>query len=612
MCGIAGYLSFNGHFSSSDLSNMTTAIKHRGPDAEGFFVDEVCGLGHRRLSILDLSEGANQPMYAQNGRYSMVFNGEVYNFREIAANLQLPLRTTSDSEVILEAFARQGAECVHLFNGMFALAIYDTQQHVLHLYRDHMGIKPIFYYWDGHSFAFASELKALLQVPAISRKIQPPAIEQFLHRGYIPAPYTIYESIYKVLPGHYVTVSSAGLHTKPYWSTNRAVHSEIITDEQQARRQLEELLLSSIRYQLVSDVPLGVLLSGGIDSSLVTALAARQWGTNLNSFSIGFKESTHNESHYAKAVATHIGTHHHEFIVSSVEAKQLVEPMLDVYDEPYADSSAIPTMLVSRLARQHVTVALCGDGGDELFFGYGMYQWANRLANPWLRNLRKPIAQLLSYRKPVRYQKAAALFNYRTEAELPSHIFSQEQGFFSNRELEFLHQHSLTPNGRGLSVEQTGRKLSAMEKQALYDLNTYLPDDLLTKVDRATMQYGLEARVPLLDYRIVEFALNLAPDLKYRNGITKYLLKEVLYQYVPKHLFNRPKQGFSIPLQAWLRTDFRYLIDDYLNQSVVDQFSIVPYEVVKQIKDRFLQGDDFVYNRLWALIVLHRWLKKYA
>ncbi len=612
MCGIAGILSFNSTVSARQLQEITRQLSHRGPDAEGFFRDDCCALGHRRLSILDLSEVANQPMHSQDGRYVIVFNGEVYNFREIAASLNLSLRTTSDTEVILEAFAREGVEAVQRFNGMFAFAVYDTQQQELYLFRDRLGIKPVFYFYNDGKFAFASELKSLTTLPEISAAINQTAISQFLHAGYIPAPHTIYQHIYKLLPGHYLKITRQGVEEKTYWDLPSQIAPQPLRDEAKAKAQLEALLTSSVKYQLISDVPLGVLLSGGIDSSTVAALAARNVGTKLNTFSIGFREGKFNEAGYAAAVAKHLGTQHHEFIVSSAEAKDLVESMLDAYDEPYADSSAIPTMLVSRLARQHVTVALCGDGGDELFLGYGMYQWAERLANPLWQSFRKPIAGLLSLGKENRYRKGADLFAYENVQSLPSHIFSQEQGFFAQKELQNILQIPAAASRDKACLASTPRPLKPSEKQALFDLQAYLPDDLLTKVDRATMRYGLEARVPLLDHRVVEFALNLSPELKLRNGVSKYLLKEILYQYVPRHLFDRPKWGFSIPLADWLRGDLKYLLDQYLDKSVVERHNLVKYESVSQLKTEFLGGNSYVYNRLWALLILHRWFEKHT
>jgi asparagine synthase (glutamine-hydrolysing) len=611
MCGIAGFLSFDSFFSERSLSRITRSLQHRGPDAEGLFYDGTCGLGHRRLSILDLSAVANQPMQAAEHPYTIVFNGEVYNYREIGTGLNIPLRTTSDTEVILEAFAREGMKAVENFNGMFAFAIYHQHRKELHVVRDRVGIKPLFYYWDGQHLAFASELKAIRSLPEVTLQTDPKAISQFMHLGYIPAPGTIYKNVYKLQPGHYLSMTEKGLENNPYWSLAGCLSGEVVREEWAAKKQLEDLLISSVQYQLISDVPLGVFLSGGIDSSIVAALASRQSDTKLNTFSIGFREEKFNEAPYARAVAAHLGTAHHEFTVSADDARELIEPMLDAYDEPYADSSAIPTMLVSRLARQHVTVALCGDGGDELFFGYGMYGWAERLANPWMKAFRKPAAQLLTLPKAPRYQKAATLFGYEDETSLPSHIFSQEQGFFSERELGALMTGGPAANGKPYDMESP-RKLTPREKQALYDLRTYLPDDLLTKVDRASMRYGLEARVPLLDHRLVEFALNLSPHLKHRNGVSKYLLKEVLYGYVPRQLFDRPKRGFSVPLADWLRHDLKYLQEKYLNRDLVNRYGVVKWETAAGLLAQFNGGNSYVYGRVWLLIVLHYWLEKHA
>ncbi|MDO1448853.1 asparagine synthase (glutamine-hydrolyzing) [Rhodocytophaga aerolata] len=610
MCGIAGYYS-SSIFNKQDLQAMTQTLSHRGPDAEGWFTDEVCGLGHRRLSILDLSENANQPMYSHNKRYVMVFNGEVYNYQDIARKYDLVLSTTSDSEVILEGFVKLGAAIVHELNGMFVFVIYDIFQQELFIFRDRVGIKPLFYYWDGQNFAFASELKSLVNFPQIHKKIDVHAIGHFLSVGYIPAPQTIYENIFKMPAASMCKLTQRGLEQTPYWTMTPSAQGSVLENEQQAKTELHELLKSAVKYQLISDVPLGVFLSGGIDSSLVTALAVSQSATRVNTFSIGFKEQKFNETQFSGGVAKHLGTQHHEFIVSVKEARDLVETMLDVYDEPYADSSAIPTMIVSALARKHVTVALGGDGADELFFGYGMYKWASRLATPGIGILKDPLSIVLKQRSKSKYQKASRMLDFEDKQHLAHHIFSQEQGFFTQKEVKELLNVDVQPFcTKNIAAKSGSRSLTAMEVQSLFDLNFYLPDDLLVKVDRASMQYGLEARVPFLDHRVVEFALNLSPHLKYKNGVSKYILKEILYEYLPAEMFNRPKQGFSIPLHEWLRQDLQYLIHDYLDEKVVKQYAIVDNAMVQQIKLQFLEGNDFVYNRLWLLIVLHRWLVK--
>lgn len=611
MCGISGFYSKQNRFTEQELRLANTCMAHRGPDADGFYFSEnkQVGLGHRRLSILDLSTAANQPMFSHNGRYVMVFNGEVYNFKEIAARLDIHTNTTSDTEVILEAFARKGPECVHLFNGMFAIAIYDTGKDEMYLLRDRLGVKPLYYFEHENAIAFSSEMKALRQLKYVkdNTTVYKPAIATFLYSGYIPEPYTIYTNVRKLPAGSYAVVKNGVTEIKSYWKPEERIRPQVLSDYGQAKAELKELLTSSVKYRMISDVPFGTFLSGGIDSSIVTAMAQSVSAEPVKTFSIGFKEAKYNESEYARAVAKHLGTNHHEFTVTENDALQLMDRMLEAYDEPYADSSAIPTMLVSKLARQHVTMTLSGDGGDELFLGYGAYNWAKRLNNPRLKTWRKPAAALLSL-LPSRYKRAGTVINYPTEERIKSHIFSQEQYFFSEAELNKM----LLPvwQAEPLFNEQfkTARKLSVAEEQALYDVKYYLKDDLLTKVDIASMQFSLEVRTPFLDYRVVEFALNLDETLRKKEGVAKYLLKEVLYDYVPKAMFDRPKWGFSIPLVHWLKNELRYLLDKYLSDEAVAKAGVLKPETVKAIRKRFEAGDDYLYNRLWVLLVLHKWL----
>lgn len=623
MCGIAGYYSYKKVFSEVELNAMTMSIAHRGPDAAGFYTDDVVGLGHRRLSIIDLSENANQPMHSSNDRYVIIYNGEVYNFREIAAelrkNYKISFKTSSDTEVILEAFVNYGSDFVKKLNGMFAIAIYDKQQQELYLYRDRIGIKPLYYFWDGENFAFASELKALKQAAFIPLDLNRNAIYQFLHLGFIPAPQSIYQRIKKLESGTWMKISKNNLESAKYWSINQQISEKIITKEKEALVKLSDLLMSSVQYQIKSDVPFGVFLSGGIDSSLVTANAVNLSGVKVNTFSIGFEENQYNESVYAKSIANYLGTNHHEFIVSYNDAIDLIDTVFDTYSEPFADSSSIPTMLVSKLAKQHVTVALSGEGGDELFLGYGAYQWARRLNQPLIKIFRKQIGSVLNSSNS-RFQRHSNYFNYPNTHLQYSHILSQEQNNFSLEELDGLFTESFKShsgstniellNSFGIEIDHLGRTLEPMEKQAIFDLNFYLQDDLLTKVDRASMHYSLETRVPYLDHRIIEFSLNLSPDLKYRNGTTKYLLKEILFQYIPQKFFDRPKQGFAIPLEKWLKNELRYLIEENLSKEIIEKYNFVNYEYVANIKKDFFAGKDYLYNRIWTLIVLHKWLQK--
>ncbi len=616
MCGIVGFSSPKLQFSESDLNEMTSSISHRGPDADGFFLsaDKTVGLGHRRLSIIDLSTAANQPMFSSDGRYVIVFNGEIYNYKDIERELKIQPKTSSDTEIILEAFARIGPQCVQMFNGMFAFLIYDMEKGTLYLFRDRLGVKPLYYFQQEGNFAFCSEIKGLLKPRFIKDKVSifKPAIFSFLHSGYIPGPSTIYHEIKKLPSGCFAVINHGEIEITSYWKAEEKISAGIQSDFNSAKKQLDVLLQSSVQYRMISDVPMGTFLSGGIDSSVVTAMAQRLSSKPINTFSIGFNHSKFDESKYARQVATHLGTNHHEFTVTQDDALALIDQMINAYDEPYADSSAIPTMLVSKLARQYVTVTLSGDGGDELFMGYGAYNWAKRLNNPWFHHLRKPIRLYLS-KCSNKYKRAAEIFNYSDKKRIKSHIFSQEQYFFSKEELA----HLVQPEYKSelLFTEDfsnLNRILSASEQQALFDINYYLKDDLLVKVDIASMQFSLETRTPFLDYRIVEFALNLDERLKRNGNIAKYLLKEVLYDYVPKKLFERPKWGFSIPLSQWLKTDLNYLITKYLNEDLIAKAGIVNPTKSSELVQRFMRGEDHLYNRLWLLILIHKWVEDHG
>jgi asparagine synthase (glutamine-hydrolysing) len=617
MCGIAGCYSITEKFTVKELEKMSGSLRHRGPDSHGFFMEGPAGLAHTRLSILDLSARGNQPMHSHNKRYVMVYNGEVYNYKEIANELmlkkkreyQLTFSSSSDSEVILEAFATWGPEFVHKLNGMFAIAIYDRELYELHIFRDRLGIKPLYYYHKGEDFFFGSELKALMATGAIDKTIDNNAVTEFLNLGFIPAPLSIYAHVKKLEPGSYLKITPTGVQRQKFWSIRSSVTENVLTNEKQALVKLSDLLMSSVQYQLKSDVPFGVFLSGGIDSSLITAQAVNLSNVKINTFSIGFEENKFDESVHAAAISKFLGTNHYEFIVSYKDALSLIDELFETYSEPFSDSSAIPTMLVSKLAKQHVTVTLSGEGGDELFFGYGAYKWARRLDNPVISTFRKSIHYILSRSKDNRFKRAATLFDIQNDTDQIRHIFSQEQYLFTQSEIDNL-VNTPAKNFQFSFDPDLKRDFTSMEDQAIFDLSYYLPDDLLTKVDRASMRYSLETRVPYLDHRIVEFALNLSPSLKYKNGTSKYILKEILYQYIPEKYFARPKQGFAIPLKKWLNNELSFLITENLSKTVVERFGFVKYEGVETLIRRFRAGEDFLYNRIWLLIVLHRWAIK--
>lgn len=608
MCGIAGILSDKQPPSREEIQKMTGCLTHRGPDAAGFFMEGPVALGHRRLSILDLSEEANQPMTSHNGRYVMVYNGEVYNFREIARKLDRQWLTKSDSEVILEAFVQWGADCASQFNGMFAMAIWDKQEEALYLSRDRLGIKPLFVYQKKGVLGFASELKAIKACQdTFDLSTNQQAISDFLHLGYIPAPATMYKEVEKFPAGSWGTYKDGKLSIRPYWELSDQVGKETINDLHEAKAHYKDLLESSIHYRMISDVPLGTFLSGGIDSSLVTAVAQQQSDRPIHTFSIGFDYGKYDESSYAEKVAEALGTEHHAFRVTAKDAQELIPEVINVYDEPFADSSFVPTMLVSRLARQQVTVALSGDGGDELFHGYGMYHWAERLRHPLVNMLHKPAAKIFSQLSD-RYKRVGQLLDYNKEDDLYSHLFSQEQYFFRAKEIAQLKPGLPVPSR--YAPPNLPRQFSPAEAQAFFDLQRYLPDDLLVKVDRASMHHSLEVRVPLLDHRLVAFALNLSPALKISGHTLKYFLKEVLADYLPRQLFDRPKWGFSIPLRFWLKDELRFLLEEHLSVKAVKNTGIVDPTIVEKMKSRYLKGDTYLFNRLWALIVLQQFLKK--
>lgn len=624
MCGIAGYISVNKHVSEASLRAATDLIRHRGPDADGYYftADRKLGFAHRRLSILDLSSHANQPMFSADGRFVIIYNGEVYNYHELKSQLAdkgASLRTSSDTEVILELFAQKGPDCFQLLNGMFAFAIYDCRDNKVTIARDHVGIKPLFYYADREQFIFASELKVIRSLMEDKLQLNRESVPYFLHLGFIPQPQTIYRDVFKFPSAHWLQLDiSDGLllpetiEPRAFWKLQDQIGSLPLKEEGAARKQLNDLLLDAVSKQLVSDVPIGTFLSGGIDSSLVTALAAKVKGSEqIRTFSIAIADQQYNESKYARQVADHLKTDHHEFAVREKEVLELVDRLLPAYDEPFADTSAFPTMMVSRLARQHVTVTLSGDGGDELFHGYGMYQWAKRLSNPVIPLIKGPL-YTVSKILGNRFRRAGTLFDYRDEQHIHTHIFSQEQYFFREKELDQLLKNPSYDFSGINRLPGFAKKMSAAEKQSFWDFNHYLKDDLLVKVDRASMQFSLESRVPLLDKRLVEFAFNLDESLKIKGGAMKYLLKEVLYDYVPRSVFDRPKWGFSIPLSRWLKTDLKYLLDKYTDERVVEKYNLVDAAVVSRLKKDYFGGADYLYNRLWLITVLHWWLEENA
>lgn len=616
MCGIAGFISAS--LKRDDLLVMTDRMRHRGPDGSGYFFEPAgkghVGLGHRRLSIIDLSEASAQPMVSHCGRYTMIFNGEIYNFLQLRQTkcTGVNWRSSGDGEVILECFARYGKESFSWLNGMFAIAIWDKQENKLTLARDHVGIKPIYYYRSGKEILFASELKGITALKK-GMPLRRDAITAFLHLGYIPHPLSVYEPVQKLGAGSWAEISydadGSLLYTESaFWRIQDHIQKEVLKDETEAKKMLSDLLFDSVAGQLLSDVPIGTFLSGGTDSSIVTAIATKVSSQKINTYSIAVTDGKINEAPFAAKVAQHLQTNHHELPITQKEILDMVPGFIQVYDEPFSDSSAFPTMLVSKLARQHVTVTLSGDGGDELFWGYGSYLWTQRLQHPFFKAA-SPLISAAAQFGNSRYKRAGKMFESFPAGHFKSHVFSQDQHLFSEKDLSRLLVEPASGSD-AFNGSYTGRALSAVEQMSFWDIENYLKDDLLVKVDRASMQYSLETRVPLLDYRLVEFALNLSPDLKIsKDGTMKYLLKEVLYDHVPKALLERPKWGFSIPLVKWLKTELSWLIDTYCAKDVIEQAGIVHYKEVERLVKLYRGGKhDYLYNRIWALVVVHWFL----
>jgi len=636
MCGIAGFIDTARQYGPDELrflvTGMEMAIAHRGPDDHNCWVDAGSGvaLGHRRLSIIDLSVEGRQPMMSENGDLIIVFNGEIYNFQELRSELEAlgcRFRGHSDTEVMLAAFSHWGLDAsARRFNGMYAFAVWDRQQRILQLCRDRLGKKPLYYGWAGNTFLFASELKALRAHPAFAAEVDRNALALYFRFGYIPAPYTIYEGIYKLPPSTHLTVNadvrgSRGMPV-PYWSARAAAEAGLqnrIGNVEDALAELDGLLRSAVGLRMVADVPLGAFLSGGIDSSLIVALMQALSSRPVKTFCIGFQEQTHNEAEHARAVARHLGTEHTELILTASQALDIVPRLPQMFDEPFSDSSGIPTFLVSELARQHVTVSLSGDGGDELFAGYTTYQSCSVFYKKygWMPDGMRAAAGRVLQTVPqsvwngmlpnggpktagARLHRLASTFKQITpEAAYMSMISGWEN------------PGSLVPGSQPLPTPFATRESSNLsnftEKMMLLDSLVYLPDDILVKVDRASMAVSLEARAPLLDYRVFELAWRVPLEFKVREGKTKWILRELLYRYVPKEIVDRPKSGFAVPLATWLRGPLRPWAEDLLDAGRLRRESFLAPDKVRQTWREHLEGRDWS-KRLWTVLMLESWL----
>jgi asparagine synthase (glutamine-hydrolysing) len=640
MCGIAGLIERSGA-SASVLEDharaMASALAHRGPDGAGVWSDAEAGvaLSHRRLAIIDLTATGAQPMISADRRWVISYNGEIYNAREIAREPELAgvnFRGTSDTEVILESVARRGLDrTLDDLNGMYAIALWDRLTRTLHLVRDRIGIKPLFYSAQKSSVCFASELKGLMAAGAIRRDIDAGSVASFLRFGYVPAPWSIFKEVVKVMPGELVSFGPDGqVRRRYYWSLSQVAsdgsRNRLDLSDDEAEAELARLLSDAVLRQMISDVPLGAFLSGGIDSSTVVALMMAAARGPVRTFSIGFPDFGYDESLHAAAVARHLGTEHTELKIGGDDALAVVPRLPDIYDEPFADSSQIPTYLVSRLTRQHVTVALSGDGGDELFAGYNRYIFAERLWGSLSRfplGLRRAAAAALNAVPGALVDRVSQIIPRRMRPPLPSDKLKKLAGILpSDAEGIYLRLVSQCPDPaalmRGGSEHPPFPEYRALpavdgllERMQLIDTATYLPDDILQKVDRASMAVSLEARPPFLDHRVVEFAWRLPRRFRIRGGETKWLLRRVLDRYVPRALVDRPKMGFGVPLADWLRGPLRDWAEDLLEPSRLGGGQLDVAAVHRLWSEHLDQRRNWSYA-LWTLLMFEAWRRRWA
>lgn len=618
MCGIAGYFSPEGRFNKQHLQTVTNSLTHRGPDASGYFIENAVGFGHRRLSIIDLSEAANQPFFSRNKRFVVVFNGEIYNFNEIEKELKeveknFHPNTNSDTEIITEAFAVWGIEFVHKLNGMFTIAVYDREEKTLFLFRDRMGIKPVYYHYDGSNFVFASELKALTKI-GIDKTLNLNALKDYLFLEYVPGEQTIFKNIRKLSAGYFLKISEQDFEKKQYYNIADKYLENTANTEDYYKEQFIEHLRKSVKYQSISDVPIGAFLSGGTDSSLICSVFQEQNLQPVNTFTIGFDEKEFDETAYAEKVAEILKTNHSLTRVGEKEALEIAEQVCDFYDQPFAAPSTIPSYIVCKKARQNVTVALSGDGGDELFMGYGYYNWQKRIEK--LSTLggypaRKLAAFMLSL-LDNQSKRAARIFDYADHQNIWLHIWSQEQYMFSENEISSL----FAEEYKHTTLSQDWEKISSMkihpfEQIALFDIKHYLADNLLYKMDIASMASSLEVRVPYLDHNLAEFAVNVPLEYKIKGKEQKYLMKKSLEKYLPDDLIYRKKWGFPAPLGTWLQTDLSFMIKKYLSKKELEKHGLFNQNFIENLVSKFRKEETFHYKRIWALIVFQMWFNRY-
>jgi len=625
MCGITGIVDINNTDISRDvLKKMNDRLISRGPDDEGFYFSNHVGFGHRRLSIIDIASG-QQPMISKDGRFTIILNGEIYNFLELRAQLEkqgVQFKTNSDTEVLLELFIKKGADCLNDLNGMFAFAIWDEEKNKLFAARDRMGKKPFYYTLVDNKFIFASELKAILEYPGVKREFDPIAVQHFFTYEYVPAPYSIIKGISKLRQAHSLTFQSGKVEIKPYW--NQPFGETIDDDEKTASKKLLDLLDQATQYRLISDVPVGVFLSGGIDSSAVVAMIARHKpGKDIKTFAINFQEASYDESLYSSTVAKHFKTDHHEKTLTSSLMLDILPQVMDYMDEPFADGSILPTYLLSQFTRENVTVALGGDGSDELFAGYPTF-FANRVANVYqkfpavFKKAAHGAAKLLpSSDKNMSLDFKARQFlsgaDYdgvlKNQIWLSAFNLDDQKSLYGN---SFLRK---VQNSDSLQLirDEMKRCVSPLSgDQLLYFYQKfYMCDDILVKVDRASMAHSLEVRAPFLDVNVVDYVCRLPYALKLKGVTTKYILKKAIHRHLPAMITQRSKKGFGIPISGWLKNELKPILLDTLSKKRIESDGIFNWDFVNQVTQEHLNGKRNNRKQLFSLLMFHFWKDRF-
>lgn len=629
MCGISGFVDFNKRSNQATLKAMTDVINYRGPDDEGTFIKEwphvIAGLGHRRLSILDLSPLGHQPYFYKN--LSMVYNGEIYNFKEVRDKLikkGYSFASNSDTEVIIKAYEAYGIKCVDDFIGMFAIALLDHDKELLYLIRDRAGVKPVYYYWKNDVLLFGSELKSFHQHPSFVKELDYDSLSLYFQYSYIPAPYTIFKNAYKLKPGHILELDLKRKEIRefPYWSVlDHYNKPKLNISYQEAETEMEQIMKSACEYRMVADVPVGVFLSGGYDSSAVAGLLQSGRTERLKTFSIGFDVKEFNEAPHAQKVAKHLGTDHTEHYCTHKEAFDIIPKLPDIYDEPFGDNSIIPTTLVSQLAIKQVKVALSGDGGDEIFAGYpkfGMSLNYTRKYPGWLQSVMSAGMGIIN---PDNIPGTKSAFNFATRYRKMQKIWAKHDPLYAMKIIsQFNTEEELKRRLKHpFQIRKTDFDLNGeinnynddINRMLAVDFRTFLVDNNLTKVDRATMSVSLEGREPLLDHRIIEFAAQLPSHYKFDQGRTKIILKNIVHKYIPQQVMERPKMGFIVPIMGWFRNELKDLILQNLDEGLLKRDDIFNFKEVVSIRDQYLNGHSVNVQKLWHILLFQMWKRRW-